>query len=52
MEKTVGKNGTSLWLKKHGLNTVLVAPLMIFVFSFTIVPIFQTILRSVHSEVI
>ena len=51
MEKTVGKNGTSLWLKKHGLNTVLVAPLMIFVFSFTIVPIFQTILLSFKDQI-
>ena len=51
MEKTVGKNGTSLWLKKHRLNTVLVAPLMIFVFSFTIVPIFQTILLSFKDQI-
>ena len=51
MEKTVGKSGTSQWLKKHGLNTVLVAPLMIFVFSFTIVPIFQTILLSFKDQI-
>ena len=51
MEKTVGKSGTSQWLKKHGLNTVLVAPLMIFVISFTIVPIFQTILLSFKDQI-
>lgn len=51
MEKTVGKSGASQWLKKHGLNTVLVAPLMIFVFSFTIVPIFQTILLSFKDQI-
>ena len=51
MEKTVGKSGTSQWLKKHGLNTVLVAPLVIFVFSFTIVPIFQTILLSFKDQI-
>lgn len=51
MEKTVGKSGVSLWLKKHGLNTMLVAPLMIFVFSFTIVPIFQTILLSFKDQI-
>ncbi|MBS6954599.1 MAG: sugar ABC transporter permease [Enterocloster asparagiformis] len=51
MEKTVGKSGMSLWFKKHGLNTMLVAPLMIFVFSFTIVPIFQTILLSFKDQI-
>ena len=51
MEKTVGKSGTSQWLKQHGLDTVLVAPLMIFVFSFTIVPIFQTILLSFKDQI-
>ncbi|MCD7908570.1 MAG: sugar ABC transporter permease, partial [Clostridium sp.] len=44
-------SGMSLWFKKHGLNTMLVAPLMIFVFSFTIVPIFQTILLSFKDQI-
>lgn len=51
MEKTVGRSGMSHWLKKHGLNTMLVAPLMIFVFSFTIIPIFQTILLSFKDQI-